>query len=651
MVHALPKVSGIAYSLNNEVSRSMRYAFDGDLDYAATIRAFADRYVVPADHAMYLSECDEQRIRQRVADEKTYSVTFRRRNERGVVEYVQMTISRVDDQATDRIVMGYKDVTAQMQKAREELRQKQTGAILRAVTEDYICLIDVNAETDREILYFLNDSPEASTPGLSGAIDYSDGIRAYAEQVVAEKDRERFLRTVALPNMLEILSKQRDFTFEYDAMVNGQLRKCQDRLTMHVDDSGERHVFIGIRDITEAERLRFEEEQRLREAIARADAASRAKTTFLFNMSHDIRTPMNAIIGYTTLMEKHVGEPDKLVDYMKKVRSSGEFLLQLINNVLEMARIENGAMALDETTWDAYTMNDSLFAAFDAQMTAKGLRFTRSIDIQSRYVFCDGLKLQEIFLNLLSNAYKYTPAGGSVDMALKELPTDRPGYALYQTTVSDTGIGMSEDYLPHLFEEFSRETTVTENRIQGTGLGMPIVKKLVELIGGSITVTSKPGRGTTFVVRLYHRLSSESALRKTEAITEIALDLTGSRLLLAEDNDLNAEIATEILEETGAKVERAADGVICVDMLARAAAGYYDLILMDVQMPNLDGYGATRRIRSLDDPYKAGIPIVAMTANAFEEDRRNALAAGMNDHIAKPIKLDELTRILKAYLG
>ena len=416
-----------------------------------------------------------------------------------------------------------------------------------------------------------------------------------------------------------------------------------------VEDEKTNRIVMGYKNVTEQVK-KAEEEQRLREEVSRADAASRAKTTFLFNMSHDIRTPMNAIIGYTTLMEKHAGEPEKIADYMKKIRSSGEFLLELINNVLEMARIENGAMSLDETTWDAYTMNDAIFAAFESQMAAKGLRFTRSIDVQSRYVLCDALKLQEIFLNLLSNACKYTPAGGNVDMSLKELPSDRPGYALYQTTVSDTGIGMSEDYLPHLFEEFTRETTATESRIQGTGLGMPIVKRLIDLMDGSISVTSVLGQGTTFVVRLYHRLSSESALRKAETITDITLDLSGSRILLAEDNDLNAEIATEILEETGAKVERAEDGVICVDMLAKAAAGYYDLILMDVQMPNLDGYGATRRIRSMDDPFKAGIPIVAMTANAFEEDKKNALAAGMNDHIAKPIDLNELMRVLKTYI-
>ena len=388
----------------------------------------------------------------------------------------------------------------------------------------------------------------------------------------------------------------------------------------------------------------------LKQARDMAQEANLAKTRFLFNMSHDIRTPMNAILGYAELMEKHKGDREKFEDYLKKIRSSGDFLLELINNVLEMARIESGSMTLDETVWDAYEMNDSIFAVLEAQMKAKGISYTRSIDVKNRYAYIDSLKLREIHLNLLSNAYKYTPAGGSVSMELKELPSEREGYVLYQTTVSDTGIGMSEEYLPHIFEEFSREKSATENKIQGTGLGMPIVKKLVDLMGGSITVTSKLGDGTTFVLLLYHRVADESALKIPEAPEAETADFSNKRILLAEDNDLNAEIATEILEETGVRVERAADGIICIDMLVKAEAGYYDLIFMDIQMPNLDGYGAAKRIRALGDEKKANIPIIAMTANAFAEDRENALAAGMNDHMAKPINMEELIKILGCYL-
>ena len=406
-------------------------------------------------------------------------------------------------------------------------------------------------------------------------------------------------------------------------------------------------VIFTVLDITEQRNY----EKILQQAEQTAQAANAAKTTFLFNMSHDIRTPMNAIMGYAGLMEKHLDDTEKIEDYLGKVRSSGSLLLELINNVLEMARIESGAMKLDETVWDAYVMNDSLFDILDEQMKAKHITFTRSIDVKHRYVFCDSLKLREIFLNILSNAYKYTSDGGSVSMDLMEIESDKEGYALYRTVIADTGIGMAADYLSHIFDEFSRERTATESQVQGTGLGLSIVKRLVELMGGSISVESALGEGTTFTVDLYHRISSKEALEKPEELRIDRADFSGKRILLAEDNELNAEIATEILAETGVEVEWASDGIVAVDMLAKAPGGHYDLVFMDIQMPNLDGYGATKRIRALDDPAKAGIPIVAMTANAFEEDKQDAAAAGMDDHLAKPIDIDELMQVLNKYLA
>ena len=318
-----------------------------------------------------------------------------------------------------------------------------------------------------------------------------------------------------------------------------------------------------------------------------------------------------------------------------------------------MARIESGKTTLDETCWDAYAFNDTLFSLFDSQMKDKGIEFIRTNKVEHPDIICDETKLREIFLNILSNALKYTPSGGRVTMDLTEIPSDRPGYAIYQTVIEDTGIGMSEEFLPHLFEEFTRERSSTESKLNGTGLGMPIVKKLVDLMQGSIEVESKGGKGTRITVTLPHRIAQDEDTKK---IIEKAHGFDenyfkGKRILLAEDNELNAEIAIELLEEVGFIVEHAADGIICVDMLEKADAGYYDLILMDIQMPNMDGYKAAQTIRKLSDPQKAGITIVAMTANAFDEDKRNAYRAGMNWHIAKPIKVDELmsalTEILK----
>lgn len=383
----------------------------------------------------------------------------------------------------------------------------------------------------------------------------------------------------------------------------------------------------------------------LDEAWKQAESANEAKTAFLFNMSHDIRTPMNAIIGFTSLLEMYQENPERRSDYLKKIRDSSSMLLSIINNVLEMARIEKGTLAREEIVWSAEQFNDTLCSVFQEMMEHKGIVFTRKIDVSHPYVFCDPIKLREIFINILSNACKYTPSGGKVEMILEEVPSDREGYVLYRTTISDTGIGMSEDFLPHIFEEFTRENTTTDNKIEGTGLGMSIVKRLVDFLDGTIEVTSKKGVGSSFVVTLPHRIADKSDLVDHSGAEFDPKLFQGKRILLAEDNDLNAEIAIEILRESGFEVERAEDGRIAVEMLETSEEGYYDLVLMDIQMPNMNGYEAAGAIRALKGE-KAIIPIVAMTANAFEEDKKTALRAGMNAHLAKPVDVKELLKTI-----
>jgi signal transduction histidine kinase len=335
----------------------------------------------------------------------------------------------------------------------------------------------------------------------------------------------------------------------------------------------------------------------IEEVCQQAEAANNAKTTFLFNMSHDIRTPMNAIIGFTDLLDKHLEEPEKRADYLKKIKDSSTVLLSIINNVLEMSRIEKGTLEIDEVAWSAEQFNDTLYSVFHDMMVQKGIVFTRQIIVEHPYVFCDPIKLREVFINILSNAYKYTNAGGKVNMRLEEIPSDREGYALYQTTISDTGIGMSEEFLPHIYEEFSRENNTTDNKIEGTGLGMPIVKRLVDIMGGTIEVKSEKGKGSSFTVIIPHRIADKSDLVDHSVVELDYKTFVGKRILLAEDNELNAEIAIEILTEAGFTVDRAEDGQICVEMLNKAADNYYDVILMDIQMPHMNGYEATRAIR------------------------------------------------------
>ena len=381
-------------------------------------------------------------------------------------------------------------------------------------------------------------------------------------------------------------------------------------------------------------------------AKTQAEAASSAKTSFLFNMSHDIRTPMNAIMGFRDLLEKHIDEPERRADYLRKIKEASKVLLSIINNVLEMARIEKGTVVVEEVAMNTKNFGISIFSVFSEMMAEKNIEFTHEDLVVHHNVYCDPTKIREIFMNLLSNAYKYTKPGGKVHVRLRELPSNREGYGIFETSVSDTGVGMSAEYLAHIFEEFSRENTSTANKIEGTGLGMPIVKRLVELMGGTIRVSSEKGVGTTFVVTLPHRIADEIEDAEPENVVADETVFEGKRILLAEDNDLNAEIAEEILTSAGFMIERAEDGAICYEKIVSSETGYYDLVLMDIQMPNMDGYQATRAIRALADKEKANIPIIAMTANAFEEDRSKAINMGMNGHIAKPIDVSELLMVL-----
>ena len=385
-------------------------------------------------------------------------------------------------------------------------------------------------------------------------------------------------------------------------------------------------------------------------ALKKAEDASLAKTRFLSNMSHDIRTPMNAILGYAQLMVNELKGKNlpEISEYLKKLQQSGNLLLSIINNVLDMAQIESGRMEIDENYGRIEDIRQTLFEIFGDEAKKKNLVLQYTINVEHENILTDTTKVKEIFVNILSNAIKYTSSGGSVKVSVDELPCDEDGYMMVRTRVSDTGIGMSQEYLTNIFEAFTREQNTTKSKIAGTGLGMSIVKKYVDLLGGTINVESELGKGSTFTVTLKHRIADESYYVKKyieESGTGSEI-LEGRNILLAEDNDLNAEIAEAILESAGLKIERVEDGIQCVNRIEKMPADTYDMILMDIQMPQMDGYKATQAIRNLPDEDKASIPIVAMTANAFEEDKRDAIAAGMNGHIAKPIQVDKMLSIL-----
>lgn len=410
-------------------------------------------------------------------------------------------------------------------------------------------------------------------------------------------------------------------------------------------------VLLANRDFTEEKKRELKQEETLRQEKIKAEKANEAKSIFLFNMSHDIRTPINAIVGYSQLMKKELTNP-KLVHYQEMIEQSSKLLLSIINNVLDMARVESGKMELDENYNVVGNILQVVCDAFEGEATRKNIEITRNISVKHKHVMVDATKIQEILSNLISNAIKYTPEDGHVSIDIQELECEREGYVLFQTKVSDTGIGMSEDFLPSLFELFARERNTTISKIPGTGLGMAIVKNFVDLMDGSIEVESELGEGSTFTITIPHKIADKDYTnRNIESSNVSDIDFKGKRILLAEDNELNAEITTTILSEMGFEVKAVEDGILCVNEIQHQLANTYDLILMDIQMPNMDGYKAADCIRHLSQPEKANIPIIAMSANAFEEDKKKAFYVKMNDYITKPIDFQKMEGVLKHILS
>ena len=407
------------------------------------------------------------------------------------------------------------------------------------------------------------------------------------------------------------------------------------------------YIVGGFQNTDEIVAKQIEQEKALRDALVMARQANHAKTTFLSNMSHDIRTPMNAIIGFTALAQTHLDHPDQVEDYLKKIHTSSAHLLGLINEILDMSRIESGIVKLEENQVNLPGILRDLHGIIQGQIDEKRQKLLiETFEVIHEDVITDKLRLNQILLNIVGNAIKYTDIGGTIRVGMTEKTSDRPGYARYEFSIRDNGIGMSPEFADHIFDAFAREHTSTVSGIQGTGLGMAIAKNIVDLMDGQITVKSKLGKGTEVLVRVDLKIGEGVADETPDQALISHESFRGKRILLVEDNDLNREIARTILEDAGIIVDTAEDGIEAVDLMSKATEEEYDLILMDIQMPKMDGYTATREIRTLKNNRKANIPIVAMTANAFEEDRKKSLEAGMNGHIAKPIDIDILSKML-----
>lgn len=465
------------------------------------------------------------------------------------------------------------------------------------------------------------------------------GVENFEE---AQSKLGTMLKKVVYPDV-DVIDKLKslykvDDMVDYECIIGkGEPNECHALATTKVFriPSGERAVITTFIDVSEMVVLK--------NALQKAEEGNRAKSSFLFAMSHDLRTPMNAIIGYAELMERHWGDNELTTNYLHKLKGASQFLLALIGNVLEIARIESGKETLNEAPWNLKKINDTLEIAFDREILNKQLHVARNIEIQHADIYCDSLKIQEIIMNLVSNAIKYTPDGGRISVDIEEMEAIEKDSMILRIRVSDTGIGISQKYIPHIFEAFTREKNSSESGIMGTGLGLRIVKSFVDLMNGSVIVQSEPGKGSSFIIEIPCRIVPEEELIEQSEQSMTETSLKHKRILLVEDNELNVEIARTILEDAQAEVEVAADGAIAVAMLKKAPIRYYDVVLMDIQMPNMNGYQATEMIRKLPDE-RAEVPIIAMTANAFEEDRQAAFAAGMDDYLAKPIEIDKLLR-------
>ncbi len=541
------------------------------------------------------------------------------------------------------------DCTAQkLQEKEKEHRQRE---LVQALSIDYnmVCYFDLNTGMGMAIQY---DKQYSDLFGniFAGEISLEESLENYIEKLVYEDDREKVLQAFTRENLKKELENKKVFSVNYRIFIDGKIEYYEMKAVSAGTWKEDYGIVLGLRSVDEVTRNQMEQNRLLENALQQANKASKAKSTFLSNMSHDIRTPMNAIIGYTTLSIAHIDDRVRVEDYLNKIMFSGKHLLNLINDILDMSRIESERLKLEEQPCNLKNILYELKSMLQTDMRDKCLDFEMDMTgLQNENIYCDKLRLNQVLINILSNSVKYTNEGGHISLIVKELPGSSEGFANYEFCIRDTGIGMDHKFLSHIYEPFEREENTTASGIQGTGLGMAITKNVVEMMKGDIDVKSKKGEGTEITVSFTFRINYDTEISE-EAPCVISAPVHTGRILLAEDNALNQEIVVAILKDAGFEVEVADNGKEAVEQLTKSEPGYYKIVLMDVQMPVMDGYEATKAIRRLDNPGLANIPILAMTANAFEEDKQKALKCGMNGHIAKPLDVNTLFLVMDKIL-
>ncbi len=638
------------YTMNEETETEFGTVFRSGIKYSEAFKMYVDTLVYGEDKDMMLKAGSIYNILDELHDKKTFTTTYRSDNE-GDPRYCEMKFVKVgEDDNPQAVALGFSVIDDVY---RKELADKQREEFINGLADDYEAVFHVDFDLNTIETVRISEAYLKRNPSLEQKMSYPTYVDAVSANIV-EEDKAAFINALSHENVNREFKKEDAFFHNYRIERDGHITYYQLKIIHTGAWDTDKNFLIGVHNMDELTRAQVEQEEILEEAREEAESANRAKSTFLFNMSHDIRTPMNAIIGFNNMAIKNIDNREKLLDCLGKVDLSSQHLLSIINDVLDMARIESGKVTIEE---EKVIINDAatgLSAIVNQSVKDKNITFiTDFSQVRHNCVFADKLRVNRVLMNVASNAVKYTDDGGTITYKIIETDSHKPGYASYEFIVEDNGIGMSEEFLEHIFEAFTRESTSTISGIQGTGLGMAITKELVELMKGTIKIDSKLGVGTKVSIHFDFRIADENFVESTN-VEDLSSLLADKYVLLVEDNELNREIAKDILEDMEIVVDTAEDGIFAVekivDLTKDTSKKRYDFVLMDIQMPKMDGYKATIEIRNIDDAYTKSVPIIAMTANAFAEDKQKALESGMNDHLAKPINIDDLVSKLVDHL-
>lgn len=631
-----------SYSMNKETESELERFFKNGIKYEEAYTKYVDSLVFEEDREMMMRAGSLYNILNELSNKKTFTTRYRS-VENEIPRYCEMKFVKVgDDENPSAVAVGFSDKDEVIRTEIEtKERLERDMAVISGLSDDFSCVLYVNYYTFEEVHYRIDPMFEKHIPDWMTINNFQKRIELIIDTIVHPDDRNAFREASKRDKVISAIKKENVYYVNFRTLIDDEETYYQAKFVR--DENSDTHLIAGFRNVDA-------ETKREMSALKKAETASKAKSTFLFNMSHDIRTPMNAIMGFTDMAIKNIDNKDRTMDSLRKVKSSSEYLLSLINDILDMSRIEADKMELEEVPHDLFQCGQDILPMLRDLAEQKELCFSSDfINIRDRYVYLDYLRMNQALINLVSNSVKYTNEGGRVWFNVKQIKEAENGIAYYEFTVKDTGIGMSKEFLKTAFDTFSREKTSTISKQQGTGLGLAITKRIVEKMNGEIKVESEQDVGSMFTITVPFRIvdNPEEVEQAQSKTSDEEINLNGKRILIVEDNELNREISVDILADAGLVVEEAEDGKVAYDMVVEKGADYYDAILMDIQMPVMDGYESTRAIRE-KFPDKR-IPIIALSANAFNEDKAKAIEAGMDDHQSKPIVVSQLFETLKKY--